>query len=212
MYVTPISAELWRTDWHVRQDLGGRVETKVPREGFVLVDSGSAEDTRLRLCWTSPERPKRFFVPYTYVEACRTQGVLLKQIFQVEGEPMRMHIHPSIANVNARNALGLRIMVCPHLLAFSHHFSWPLKHSGGDPNASLQSARVILADPSTEIFQKLVNTYQETPEKYVESHLWVQRCIEKGGVTFTPHVWKNPGGRRAGDEYAHYACISACAD
>lgn len=58
------------------------------------------------------DRPDRFFVPYTYVEACKIAGMLLKQIFVEEnGSPIGMHIHPSIANVNARSALSSRIMV-----------------------------------------------------------------------------------------------------
>jgi len=35
------------------QSLGGRVEAKVPRQGYVLVQPGTAEEERLRLCWTS---------------------------------------------------------------------------------------------------------------------------------------------------------------
>ena len=93
------------------QSLGGRVETKVPRQGYVLVQPGTAEAERLRLCWTSPDRPERHFVPYTYVEACKIAGMLLKQIFVDNGAPIKMHIHHSIANVNARAALSQRIMV-----------------------------------------------------------------------------------------------------
>ena len=37
--------------------------------------------------------------------------MLLKQIFVESGVPIGMHIHPSIANVNARSALSQRIMV-----------------------------------------------------------------------------------------------------
>lgn len=94
------------------QALGGRVEQKVPRQGYILVQPGTAEEERLRLCWTSPDRPDRHFVPYTYVEACKIAGMLLKQIFVENGLPMCMHIHSSIANVNARSALSQRIMVC----------------------------------------------------------------------------------------------------
>ncbi len=50
-------------------------------------------------------------MPYTYVEACKIAGMLLKQIFVENGVPIKMHVHPSIANVNARSALGQRIMV-----------------------------------------------------------------------------------------------------
>ncbi|EGO04512.1 hypothetical protein SERLA73DRAFT_173818 [Serpula lacrymans var. lacrymans S7.3] len=178
-----IQAELCETI----TSLGGRVETKVPRQGYVLVQNGSTEEERLRLCWASPDRPERHFVPYTYVEACKIAGILLKQIFAHDGEPIKMHIHPSIANVNARMALSQRIM-----------------HSGGDPTASVQSARIILADPNTEVFQHLVKVYQGVPNKYVESYLWVKKCIEKGVLVYTPLVYKNPGGRRPGEERTQF--------
>jgi hypothetical protein len=76
------------------------------------------------------------------------------------------------------------------------------QHSGGDPHASAQSARVILADPNTEVFQHLVKVYQGIPDKYIESYLWVKKCVEKGTLVYTPLVYKNPGGRRPGEEYA----------
>jgi len=63
---------------------------------------------------------------------------------------------------------------------------------------------VILADPNTEIFQHLVKNYQGVPGKYVESYLWVKKCVEKGTVVYTPLVYKNPGGRRPGEEYVAY--------
>ncbi|KAK7064384.1 hypothetical protein R3P38DRAFT_3383000 [Favolaschia claudopus] len=167
--------------------LGGRVETKVPRQGYILVQNGTAEESRLRLCWTSAERPDRYFVPYTYVEACKIAGMLLKQIFIENGAPITMHIHPSIANPNARSALSQRIM-----------------HSGGDPNATAQSARVILADPNTDVFQHLIKTYQGEPDKYIESYLWVKKCVERGSVLYTPLVYKNPGGRRPGEDRTQF--------
>ncbi|KAF7791953.1 hypothetical protein EIP86_002979 [Pleurotus ostreatoroseus] len=167
--------------------LGGRVEAKVPRAGYVLVQPGTAEEERLRTCWSSADRPERHFVPYTFVEACKIAGMLLKQIFVEEGQPIRMHIDSSIANVNVRVMLAQRIT-----------------HSGGDPTASAQNAKVILADPNTEVFQHLVKTYQSEAKKYVESYLWVKKCIEKGTVMYTPVVYKNPGGRRAGEERTHF--------
>jgi len=63
---------------------------------------------------------------------------------------------------------------------------------------------VILADPNTEIFQHLVKNYQGVPGKYVESYLWVKKCVEKGVVVYTPLVYKNPGGRRPGEECVEY--------
>lgn len=83
----------------------------MPRAGYVLIQPGTAEEERLRLCWSIPDRPERFFVPYTYVEACKIHGMLLKQIFVHEGLPIRMHIDSSIANVNVRATLSARIMV-----------------------------------------------------------------------------------------------------
>ena len=66
----------------------------------------------------------------------------------------------------------------------------------------MQSATVILADPNTDIFGHLVKTYQGVSDTYIESYLWVKKCIEKGQVVYTPLVYKNPGGRRPGEEYA----------
>ncbi|KAG5654759.1 hypothetical protein H0H81_003767 [Sphagnurus paluster] len=180
-----IQAEVCETI--TRQSLGGRVEAKVPRQGYILVQPGTAEEERLRLCWTSADRPERHFVPYTYVEACKIAGMLLKQIFVENGAPISMHIHPSIANVNVRSALAQRIL-----------------HSGGDPHASAQSARVILADPHTEVFGHLVKTNQGVPDKFIESYLWVKKCIERGSVVYTPLVYKNPGGRRPGEERTQF--------
>ena len=50
-------------------------------------------------------------MPYTFVEACKIHGMLLKQIFIHDGQPIRMHIDSSIANVNVRATLSARIMV-----------------------------------------------------------------------------------------------------
>ncbi|KAF8506938.1 hypothetical protein F5888DRAFT_1646551 [Russula emetica] len=180
---TELQAELCETI----TALGGRVEAKIPRQGFVLIQPNSTEAERLKLCWEGPDRPDRHFVPYTYVEACKISGMLLKQIFVENGEAIKFHIDSSIANINARAALSARIM-----------------HSGGDPSASAQTARVILADPNTEIFQHLVKSYQGVPGKYVESYLWVKKCVEKGAVVYTPLVYKNPGGRRPGEERTQF--------
>ena len=99
------------------QALGGRVEAKVPRQGFILIRPHTGEAERLLLCWDSPDRPERHFVPYTYVEACKIAGMLLKQIFVENGEPIKFHIDSSIANINARAALSARIMV-GHIIVY----------------------------------------------------------------------------------------------
>jgi hypothetical protein len=92
---------------------GGSVEDKIPRVGYVLIVPDSAEAIRLRTCWdNSQDRPDRFFVPFTYVEACIDAGAVIKRIFvENEGTPMRFHIDSSIANVNIRQQLKERIVV-----------------------------------------------------------------------------------------------------
>jgi len=134
----------------VIQSLGGRVETKVPRQGYLLVQPGTAEEERLRMCWMAADRPERHFVPYTYVEACKIAGMQLMQIFVENGLPIKMHIHPSIANINARTTLSQRIMVSVVELAFSIVSSSPrrlsfsilvatLLHLHSLPRSSLQT-------------------------------------------------------------------------
>jgi hypothetical protein len=95
------------------QNHGGRIEVKVPRAGYILVEPHSLEEGRLRACWQAPDRPERYFVPHRWVEACESAGQLLKQIFVKDGQPLRVYVHPSIANVNVRNTLYTRIVVRP---------------------------------------------------------------------------------------------------
>ncbi|TRM65764.1 hypothetical protein BD626DRAFT_627782 [Schizophyllum amplum] len=166
---------------------GGRVHSKVPIAGYVLTAPGTEEDQRLRYCWKRPERPERYFVPHTFVDACKTANKLVPQLFLEQGEPMPFHLHSSILNVNMREVIAERI-----------------RHSGGDPDASLESARVILADPGDEDFKQLIKQYESDPDKYIEAFYWVQRCVELGAIHFTPVVYKNPGGRRAGDERTNF--------
>jgi len=76
------------------------------------VQPHSSEEERLRECWLTSDRPNRFVVPYTYIEACKISGKLLKQIFvEEDNQPIRIHVHASIANPNARNLLRSRIIV-----------------------------------------------------------------------------------------------------
>jgi len=74
------------------------------------------------------------------------------------------------------------------------------QHAGGNPEASDEEATVILADPETEIYADIVKHYQSDPNKAVESHLWVKKCIDRGILFHSGHIYKNPGGRRPGDE------------
>lgn len=75
-----------------------------------------------------------------------------------------------------------------------------LKHSGGDPTESEEEADVILADPETDIFKQLVKKYQADSNKHIESHTWINSCIDRGICVHSASTYKNPGGRRAGDE------------
>ncbi|KAF7320262.1 Myb-DNA-bind-2 domain-containing protein [Mycena kentingensis (nom. inval.)] len=169
-------------------ELGGRVEVKVPRAGYIIVKPNTPEEERLRLCWTSSDRPDRFFVPYTFIDACKTAGKLLKQIFLQNGVPIPMHIHSSIANLNVRQLLSQRIL-----------------HSGGDPTATIHSAHVILADVHTEVWKSLVAKYQLEPNKHIEPYEWVKRCVDNGAMVHLEPVYKNPGGRKAGEERTNFS-------
>lgn len=91
--------------------LGGQIVPKVPIEGYILTQSDTEEEARLKNCWLVDNRPERYFVPYTYVDACRMAQSRIPQIFIQNSKPMRLHIHPSIASVNARQALATRITV-----------------------------------------------------------------------------------------------------
>ncbi|KAK7463742.1 hypothetical protein VKT23_005678 [Stygiomarasmius scandens] len=100
---------------------------------------------------------------------------------------MGIHIHDSIANPNFRDTLNEQIL-----------------HSGGNPFVSMEAARVILADPKTEVFNSLVKMFHHMPKKHIESIDWVNRCIERQEVIYTPLVYKNPGGRKAGEERTQF--------
>ena len=88
------------------------MEEKVPRAGYVLIKPDTPEGDRLRTCWLTVDRPERFIVPYTFVETCESEGILLNQIFVHEGRPMGIHIHRSIANVIVRGNIAASILVC----------------------------------------------------------------------------------------------------
>ncbi|KAI4294478.1 hypothetical protein K525DRAFT_290767 [Schizophyllum commune Loenen D] len=167
--------------------LGGRVHTKVPISGYVLTAPGTPEEQRLRYCWKQPDRPERFFVPHTYVDACKTSRKLIPQLFIEQGEPMQFHLHSSILNVNMREVISERI-----------------RHSGGVPDSPPETARVILADPGDDSFKDLIRKYEGDPGKYIEAFFWVQKCVEMGAIYYSPTAYKNPGGRKPGDERTNF--------
>jgi len=155
---------------------------RIPRQGFVLVDPTTREGQRLRECWTDPQkRPNRRIVPYTYVQACKLAHKILKPVFvEKNGSSINMYIHPSVEDT-VRAALAMNIY-----------------HSGGEVVAAEKSARVIVAIRDTQPFIKLVELYRDRSDVYVESTAWVMKCVEKDELVFTPMMYRNPGGRRAG--------------
>ncbi|THU91767.1 hypothetical protein K435DRAFT_968014 [Dendrothele bispora CBS 962.96] len=162
--------------------LGGEIDTKPPKGGYTLVQFGTTEAEQLL-----HHASEQWVVPYTYVDACKKAGFHLKPIFTEEDGPMGIHIHESIANPNFRDTLNEQIL-----------------NSGGNPFVSMELARIIIADPKTEVFASLVKLIHHAPKKHIESIDWVNRCIEHQEVTFTPLVYKNPGGRKAGEERTQF--------
>lgn len=69
---------------------------------------------------------------------------------------------------------------------------------------SEKQAHVVLADNQTPAFMQLVKEYESSPGKYVEHFEWISKCIAAGLVSFTPSVYKNPGGRRPGEEWVPF--------
>ncbi|KAF9068062.1 hypothetical protein BDP27DRAFT_1383750 [Rhodocollybia butyracea] len=163
-------------------ELGGEIDAEISDNGHILTDLSNQDTPRLFQLF-GPQR----VVPFTYVEACKAAGIHLQPIFFEEGAPLGIHIHESIANVKFREALCEKIMIC-----------------SGYPYATVDTARIIIADSKTNVFNTLVKLYQLSPNKYVESLEWVDKCIEQQNVTFTPHVFRNPGGRRAGEERTQF--------
>ncbi|KAE9410936.1 hypothetical protein BT96DRAFT_805018, partial [Gymnopus androsaceus JB14] len=162
------------------RDLGGEIDDNIPDKGYILAELSSPQSQGLLQLF----KPDRWVVPFTYVEACKLEGSQLKPIFLEGGTPMPIHIHESIANLKFRATLYEKILFC-----------------AGYPYATAETARVIIADSKTSVFNALVKHHQLTPHKYIESLEWVDKSIEKQEVSFTPHVFKNPGGRRAGEDF-----------
>jgi len=161
----------------------GIVDAKVPIKGYILIQPGTAEGERLQACWANADRPERYFVPYTWIDASREAGKMIPQIFVKDGAPIKMRIHSSIANLNSREVIATQIL-----------------HAGGDPSAMDDDAAIILADPETDVYGEIVRHYQNDRLKTIESHLWVKKCIDRGIMFHSGTGYKNPGGRRPGDE------------
>ncbi|KAL5535307.1 hypothetical protein ACEPAF_3401 [Sanghuangporus sanghuang] len=162
---------------------GGLLVEKVPIRGYVVISPGTPEADRLEAEWRVGDRPHRYFVPCSWIQACLECGRLITQVFIKDTYPVRIHIHRSIANVVSRQELADRISL-----------------HGGDPNASFDEATVILASKDTEVYKTLRKDFQGREEKFVENLQWLDACIEQQFYHNSPNPVRNPGGRRAGDE------------
>jgi hypothetical protein len=70
----------------------------------------------------------------------------------------------------------------------------------------MEDAVVVLADPQTEIFKALEKSYMKDAEHYVLPHEIIQQSIDRGYFHLDDKpTYKNPGGRRPGEEYGHYS-------
>ena len=97
----------------------------MPIKGYILIQPGTAEGERLKACWVNADRPERYFVPYTWVDASKEAGKMIPQIFIKDGAPIKMRIHSSIANLNSRDTIANRILVSayfPLRLLLGHVF------------------------------------------------------------------------------------------
>ncbi|KAL5495489.1 DLD2 [Sanghuangporus weigelae] len=162
---------------------GGLLVEKVPIRGYVVISPGTPEADRLEAEWRVEDRPHRYFVPCSWIQACLECGSLIPQVFIKDKYPVRIHIHRSIANVVSRQELADKISL-----------------HGGNPNASFDEATVILASKDTEAYKTLRKDFQGREAKFVESLQWLDTCIEQQLYHNSPNPVRNPGGRRAGDE------------
>jgi hypothetical protein len=72
------------------------------------------------------------------------------------------------------------------------------QHSGGDPNATIEKAAVVLVDHDTDQFTELRNRYHG--EKHIESYLWVKKCVEQECTNYSLNIARTATGRRPGEE------------
>ncbi|KZT44387.1 hypothetical protein SISSUDRAFT_1012522 [Sistotremastrum suecicum HHB10207 ss-3] len=169
------------------KDNGGVVEQKVPLRGYLLLDFDSPESQRLRAVWAKSHRPERYFVDYTFVDACISRRGLLPMVFQQNGVPHDIHLHACIEEGNERVALRAQISQC-----------------GGNPDAEEDQASVIIAEETSPQWTALQKTYSNNADKHVEPTEWVKWCITN---TFMEHwevVKRDLGGRKAGASRNEY--------
>ncbi|KAH8120088.1 hypothetical protein DFH11DRAFT_32037 [Phellopilus nigrolimitatus] len=165
------------------EEEGGRLEERVPIRGYIVIQPGTAEAERLCATWQVEERPHRYFVPYTWVEACKQKGRLIRQIFVDNAFPVKIHIHKTIANVKIREEVADTISI-----------------HGGNPDVSEEEATVILASSQVESYRDLRKEHQGSSDTFVENLKWLETCVKQEHYYHSPNQVKNPGGRRPGDE------------
>jgi hypothetical protein len=84
------------------------------------------------------------------------------------------------------------------------NLNYTAQQAGGDPHASEQDAFVVLAEPTSDSWQRLDKLFRDEPHRHLESWLWVKKSIDRGSAIFTPVVYKNPGGRPMGGAYVFH--------
>ncbi|KAF8528174.1 hypothetical protein BU17DRAFT_81409 [Hysterangium stoloniferum] len=96
-------------------------------------------------------------------------------IFTLNGEPIRIHLHSTLSK-GARNAIAKKIV-----------------GTGGDPEADLDDARVIICRADHPSFKALEHKYDHDRYKWVEPPSWVDICISGNKYE---HVPRDEAGRR----------------
>ncbi|KAF8334208.1 uncharacterized protein EI90DRAFT_3121540 [Cantharellus anzutake] len=131
---------------------GGKVVETVPREGYILVDPDSKKGEKLTEKWSSPDKPNRHIVCFTFVRASIMAGRMLdpeemqgsRVIFKHEGAPVHIFLHPALGGlVSARLAIQI-------------------EKAGGSPKQR----------------RFLRRKYLFRTDKYVEGIEWVQDCLD----------------------------------
>ncbi|GJJ09500.1 hypothetical protein Clacol_003723 [Clathrus columnatus] len=166
---------------------GGHVQSKIPLRGFVLIEPGSPEAIRLLNCWMSPQNPRRYFVPHTFVQECMTAGKVLPQVFRKEdGSSRKFLIHTSVCD-------GIILKL-----------SGQIQHSGGEVVKDKESAEIIIADERWDGFERLSIYYSDAGTKNVEGISWIRRSITSGALNFTVIKKPNVGGRITGSKRTEF--------
>ena len=91
----------------------------MPLKGYVLIDPDTERGQTLRKKWTSPDKPHRHIVCYTFVRASIIAGKIIdpkemdgaRMVFKYGGMPVEIWLHPTLDQNVARD-LAIEIEVC----------------------------------------------------------------------------------------------------